>query len=320
VKSTLGGYIEAQYAPWVRANRRRAEKCLDDLKRCFGESYGKPLTEISRSDLDRYVASRRAEGRTAGTIVRDLNNLRSVLRRAADDRYLRENPFQGWERPKVDGGGVTRYLSAAEEERLRRALRERDDKARRERASANKWRAERGREPLPEIPKSGFGDHLTPMVLVSLNTGLRYGELAGLEWQAVDLAARDITVTGATAKAARTRHVPLNSEALDALRRWRAQEGQSRGPVFRNPEGSRISTVKTAWLRLLKAADIEGFRWHDLRHTFAARLVQGGVGLATVRELLGHADFAMTLRYAHLAHEQKADAVATLVAPGRGRR
>jgi integrase len=138
---------------------------------------------------------------------------------------------------------------------------------------------------------------------------MRFGELAGLEWSAVDLRAKVLTVAGRTAKGAKTRHIPLNAEALDVLKRWR---GEGAGLVFAKPDGSRIASVKTAWSAVLKAAQIDDFRWHDLRHTFASKLVQRGVDLAVVRDLMGHGDFSLTLRYAHLEPKQKADAVARL--------
>jgi integrase len=98
----------------------------------------------------------------------------------------------------------------------------------------------------------------------------------------------------------------MNSEVRQVLRQWQSQNGAS-------PRVFSLKDAKTAWTRLLKEAGIENFRFHDLRHHFASRLVMKGVDLNTVRELLGHADTKMTLRYAHLAPEHKAAAVEKLV-------
>lgn len=310
-KSTVGGFVEAVYSPWCKANRRRADKTIADLKRCFGHLNTKRLPNVTTTDLDEYVAERNAEGLTGATIRRDLNNLQGVMRLARERGYIRESPFKGWKMPAPEDNAVTRYLAAEEEKRLRKALQTRDEKVRQERASANAWRAERGYDLLPAIPADGYPDHLTPMVLLSLNTGLRYGELAGLEWESIDFGARVLTVTSSTSKGKKKRHIPLNDEALAVLTRWKA-DGKVAGLVFRNGDGERIGTVKTAWLALVKAAKIERFRWHDLRHSFASKLVQRGVDLAVVRDLLGHRDFKLTLRYAHLDDVQKADAVARL--------
>ena len=157
-----------------------------------------------------------------------------------------------------------------------------------------------------------FADHLKPMVLVSLNTGIRWGELASLAWDSVDMKKSLITVVGDKAKSGKTRHVPLNSIAMNALTDWKEQS--SGEVVFPGRDGKKtLDNVNKSWKAVLDAAQIKNFRWHDMRHHFASWLVMAGVDLNTVRELLGHSDLKMTLRYAHLAPEHKAAAVGLLV-------
>jgi integrase len=79
-----------------------------------------------------------------------------------------------------------------------------------------------------------------------------------------------------------------------------------------SPEWQLPSRMEQHWQRAVDVAQLGDFHFHDLRHTFASRLVQNGVDLAVLRELLGHRDFKMTLRYAHLAPSHAKNAVAVL--------
>lgn len=181
-----------------------------------------------------------------------------------------------------------------------------------DRDSANTWRAERGYELYPDLRQVTFADHIRPMIILSLNTGMRQGEIFSLRWENINFEHAMLTIEGAYAKSGRTRHIPLNTEALQVLKSWREQ---SENPelVFVNKDGQRFDNVNKAWRGILNAANITNFRWHDMRHHFASRLVMVSVDLNTVRELLGHSDMSMTLRYAHLAPEHKASAVEKLV-------
>ena len=150
------------------------------------------------------------------------------------------------------------------------------------------------------------------MVLLSINTGMRRGEVFNLKWENVNLERAIITIDGDFSKSGKTRHIPLNTEAFNVLKTWKKERNHPT-LVFPSKNGRKFNNIKRSWAGLLKEANIENFRWHDLRHHFASRLVMSGVDLNTVRELLGHSDMTMTLRYAHLAPEHKANAVEKLV-------
>jgi integrase len=302
---TLGQFIDDSYTPWVKANRpRTATNTLGRLNRLFGTWFAEPLSTITVERVESWKIRRVNTGRVATTVMRDIFTLSSVLRRAVRLGKLADNPVRWVDKPRIDRRPKIRYLDEPEEARLRAELNARDAEMRAARESGNAWRQDRQQKLLPPLPH--FADHLTPAILLSMNTRLRRGELLALRWECVDFKQQILTVEGGTAKSRQTRHVCLNEEATRVLQCWRDQaNGGIR--VFETR-----TSFKTAWTPLLKRAQITKFRWHDLRHHFASRLVQKGVPLNTVRGLLGHSSVAMSLRYAHLAPDQRREAVAKL--------
>lgn len=305
--TTLRAFVTGDYADFARAELLHGQAAVDRILGAFGKLADKPLAAIDRKAIEAVITTRRnKQGLQPSTTNRDLAALKAALAKAVDWQLLTKHPAQEIENGKLKEG-VTRYLSDAEEGRLLAALAARDEAARiaRDRTLAA-GRAQHA--DLQALPAGAYCDHLTPFVLTALHTGCRRGELTSLRWADVDLKGARITVRGTSSKSGKTRHVPLNREALRVLTAWQAQ-GSGEGRVFG------VGDIKKAWGNLLTAAKVKDFRLHDLRHTFASKLVMASVDLNTVRELLGHSDIKMTLRYAHLAPEHKAAAVELLVKP-----
>jgi integrase len=145
---------------------------------------------------------------------------------------------------------------------------------------------------------------------LALNTGMRQQELYRLRWEDVNLLRGQITIqqpkSGETAE-----HVPINASARAALAKLRAlyPKAELVAPLGYD------SSHRRWWLSVLKSAKITKFRWHDLRHTFASRLVMAGVSIYSVKELMRHASVVTTERYAHLAPKHLHAEIATLDAP-----
>lgn len=308
---TLSSFIDEIYSPWANTHQKSANTTISRLRANFLPIFGnKQLSDITPLQIEKWRSERLESGAKAASVNRYLATLKAALSRAVEWELITENPLRTVKQLRLDGSARVRFLDEEEESRLLAALNERESELRQGRQSANQWRSDRGYAPLPEL--ENFADHIKPMILISLNTGLRRGELFNLTWDDLDLPRSTLTVRGGGAKSGQTRHLPLNSEALDILNLWRAQQ-TGNGLVFQSKHGNRFDNVNSAFRRLLSNAQIVSFRWHDLRHSFASHLVMAGVDLNTVRELLGHADIKMTLRYAHLAPAVKATAVQKLV-------
>lgn len=139
---------------------------------------------------------------------------------------------------------------------------------------------------------------------LALHTGMRRGEQYGLKWKDVDLERGILTVRGKTGR----RHVIANSTAIAALRVLQKYTGDSEF-VSTSHDGTPQRDWRRWFERALKKAGIKDFRFHDIRHTFASRLVMRGVDIRTVQELLGHKSIVITMRYSHLSPDHRQAAV-----------
>ena len=310
---SLGIFVDQIYEPWASAHLKTGKDDCSRMRFSFAKLLNCPLSEITAHEVEKWRARRISSGTKASTVNRDLNVLKAAMSRAVTWGYLDDHPLRAIKPSRTDHNAKCRFLDNIEMRRLKESLDLREGRLRDDRRSGNAWRLVRGHTFLQDLDETAFADHLKPMVMLSVNTGLRRGEVFSLTWQDVDLPNANLTVVGSGTKSGKTRHIPLNSEAHDVLLGWKKQTDGQKGLVFKGKFGKRFDNVGRSWSSALKAADIQNFRWHDLRHTFASRLVMAGVDLNTVRELLGHSDYKMTLRYAHLAPEHKAAAVEKLI-------
>lgn len=241
------------------------------------ETKAKTLRQVASRDVEHYRERRRAEGAAEGTCNRHLTLLRAVYNLAIADGKAEANPVVSGLFFKETNQRV-RYLSDDEETRLREKM----------------------------------GDEEWPKVAFALATGFRQGNQFRLTWADVNFDAG--TIRARRSKSGHDYHVPMNDELRAMLR---GLPSRLRSPyVFPSETGETPLDAKNFIHRVfapaLERASIEGFRWHDLRHTFASRLVMAVVDLRTVQELMGHQTIAMTLRYSHLSPAHKFDAVQRL--------
>lgn len=235
------------------------------------------LDDLKPQDVERYRRER-LQSVSESTINREVAFLRAAYNLAIRDGLTERNPVSRV-KPFRENNKRVRFLTEEEEAGLEAAM---------------------------------TAEHFT-LVEFAIQTGLRQEEQFKLRWETVDLANAVLTVP--RSKHGEKRHVPLNDIALELLRglpsRLRSEW------VFPSKTGLTPLNAQNfyhrAFVPALERAGIQDFVWHDLRHTFASRLVMEGVDLRTVQELLGHKSIQMTERYAHLAPSHLKSAVNALV-------
>jgi integrase len=151
-------------------------------------------------------------------------------------------------------------------------------------------------------------DVIYEMILAALRTGMRQGELRGLQWSSIDWQNRSVAVRHSRCdykkelvppKNNKQRHIPLDIDLYEMLHRRK----KSTGHVFLDTDGQPFNNKRLTrrLANVRKKAELRAIGWHTLRHTFATHLAGKGVPLHTVQALLGHSNIITTMRYAHVA-------------------
>jgi len=256
----------------LRSHRLAAERSLDMQK---------PLEDLSLSDLERFKRDREAGGAGAWTVKHSLNLVRGAWKRARRLGYATpELTFPSVRLPKFR----LRYLSEIEEQRL---LKELDPK-----------REAKGFRPygLRDAETQRSLQDPYDLAVLLLDTGARYSEIANIEWERIHMDKREIHLW--RPKVQNETILYMTDRAFGVLqRRFNAPRGKY---VFRNRSGGPRGYAGRSIKKALVRAGLADCTVHTLRHTLATRLIQNGMSIYEVREILGHTDIKTTMRYAHL--------------------
>jgi integrase len=259
IEKYLAEYSALNKAPKSHKRDKSLAKHLLDHFRDF------PVLEISSKDIVEYKTKRRGEDASPRTINYELALMSHAFNIALREwEWVKENPVKKVSKERVHNQ-IERWLTLDEEKRLL--------------AAAPKW--------LKEI------------IIFAIHTGFRESEILDLKWLQIDLTRRTVTISEQKNRGIDT--LPLGETVMRILREKARDHYKRDDLVFPSANQTRLlnRNVFRAFSSATKKARIEDLRFHDMRHTFATRLVQSGVDLYTVQKLGRWKTTAMIMRYAH---------------------
>jgi integrase len=269
---TFARFIDEQYLPYVKGYKRSWDTDVSLLKNHLLPRFGRRhLDVITRQDVQKMHADRKASGAAAGSANRLLIMLRFIFNLALKWEVpgIKANPCKGI--PLMEENNKRdRYLSVEEAQRLYEAVCK---------------------------SENTMLKFIVPMLIL---TGARKREVLDAKWTDFDLSRRAwrIPIT----KSGRARHVPLSDGALSLLASMPREAGVDW--AFANPEtGKPYVSIYCAWNTARQNVGLSDVRMHDLRHSFASLLINAGRTLYEVQHILGHTQVKTTQRYAHLSQD-----------------
>jgi site-specific recombinase XerD len=268
-----------RYREWAASNKQAWEEekyILGMFADLFGDT---PLSQITTWQIEKWKAERRKQVKP-NTVNRQLTVIKHMFKMAVEWGLTTDNPASAVKRFPVNDQR-TRFLTVEEVPAFLQACEEQ---------LTSPW--------------------LFPLVTLAMHTGMRQGELRRLRPENVDVERWVVTVL--QTKTLRLKTITLNEPATEAMK-WFLEHRYGEF-LLMWPWGKQIgkTTIYEAFKKACNDSEITNFRFNDLRHTFASHLVMEGTDLVTVKDLMGHTNINMTVRYSHLVQEHKAQAVARL--------
>lgn len=259
-------YVEIEEVKALDTYRERCQRIEKILKPLFGH---KLLSDITVKDVEDFRRERGAT-RSQSTVNVDHNILKHMLKHAMKRDYLTRNVATLVASPKPKNAR-DRVLTPEEWDRLYKA--------------APSW--------------------YQPILLTAYHTGMRLEEILGMRWEWVDLDRKRIALPGPATKNGQDREVPMTPAVFKLLRVLKCQGGVTRmkGLVFLK-DGQRITHSYRTMQEVCKAAQIENFVFHDLRHCAVTNLSDAGVDVETIMKIVGHSSVEMFLRYRKVQPEK----------------
>ena len=241
----------------------RTKTCIEHCCVFMGH---KKLSDITADDIDLYKQQRLSKGIKQNTIARELQVLRNLFNHAYKrDKFFGKNPVAESRLPTFNDK-KERVLTKDEETSLLKAC----------------------------------PDHLKNVIQIALNTGMRRGEILGLQWDWIDLDENIIILPQTHTKTNESRKVPINNTVRRILLQRKLKSGGSEF-VFPSEESKsgHIDWLKRSFKTACRNAQIEGLRFHDLKHTAITRMVEAGIPRDDISKVVGTSYKLIVERYSH---------------------
>ncbi|MHC4250242.1 MAG: tyrosine-type recombinase/integrase [Planctomycetota bacterium] len=278
-------YLNALQGTRSRSTYTSAEL---SLRHFFTWCRAKTAAKLTPELAENFAAKRKKDNVSVRTINIELTNLKACLNWGVGNGLIPRNPLARLKRLKGESKGRTRFLS---EDEIRRLLQAAKDTV--------------------------YHD----IFYVLIRTGMRKSELAHLRWEDIDFTHSLIRVGGHRdehgtddTKTHKERHLPMDTDLAEVIARQIRRRGCPH--VFGTANGTvRANNFNRELKKHAGRAGIDDVTLHTLRHTFASHLVMNGTDLPSVKELLGHSNIQMTMRYSHLAKEHLRSAMENFKVP-----